>query len=89
MITDLTSALPPPDISSGGLAIAEQSPLRLATVEGALHILRYVNRAFCLLLDKPKGELIGKPFSELMQDQDEFLSLLEQVYRTKKSVSHL
>ena len=89
MRTDLTSALPPPDISSGGLAIAEQSPLPLATVEGALHILRYVNPAFCLLLDKPKGELIGKPFSEVMQDKDEFLSLLEQVYQTKKSVSHL
>ena len=89
MLTDLTSALPPPDISSGGLAIAEQSPLPLATVEGALHILRYVNPAFCLLLDKPKGELIGKPFSEVMQDKDEFLSLLEQVYQTKKSVSHL
>ena len=89
MVTDLTPALPPPDISSGGLAIAEQSPLPLATVEGALHILRYVNPAFCLLLDKPKGELIGKPFSEVMQDKDEFLSLLEQVYQTKKSVSHL
>ena len=89
MRTDLTSALPPPDISSGGLAIAEQSPLPLATVEGAGHILRYVNPAFCLLLDKPKGELIGKPFSEVMQDKDEFLSLLEQVYQTKKPVSHL
>ena len=88
MGTNLTAALPAPDMSSVGLAIAEHSPLPLATVEGASHIVRYVNPAFCLLLDKPKDELIGIPVSEMMHDRDEFLSLLDQLYQTKKSASH-
>ena len=88
MRTDLTSAPPAPDMSSVGRAMAEHSPLPLATVEGASHIVRYVNRAFCLLLDKPMDELIGKPFAEMMQERDEFLTLLNEVYQTKKSVSH-
>ena len=88
MSAQLTSALPAPDLSSAGLAIAEHSPLPLARVEGTSHIVRYVNPAFCRMLDKPAVELVGKPFSEMMQDKDEFLTLLDQVYRTKKSASH-
>ena len=88
MRTNLTSALPPPDLSKVGLAITEHSPLPLATVEGASHIVRYVNPAFCKLLDKPADQLVGIPFAEMMQDKDEFLSLLDQVYQTKKSASH-
>ena len=88
MGADLTSALPTPDLSSVGLAIAEHSPLPLATVEGASHIVRYVNPAFCRLLDKPADQLVGIPFAEMMQDKDEFLTMLDQVYHTRKSASH-
>ena len=78
----------PPDLSSAGLVIAEHSPLPLATVEGARHIVRYVNPAFCRLLDKSRDELIGKPFPEVMQEKDDFLTLLDQVYQSGKSESH-
>ena len=70
------------------MAIAEHSPLPLATVEGASHIVRYVNPAFCRLLDKPADKLLGIPFAEMMQDKDEFLTMLDQVYHTRKSASH-
>ena len=56
------SAHRPPDLSSLCLAIAEHAPLPMATVEGASHIVRYVNPAFCRLLDKPSEQLVGIPF---------------------------
>lgn len=60
----------------------------MATVEGARHIVRYVNPAFCRLMDKPKEQLVGKPFAEKMPEKDEYLTLLDRVYRTGKSESH-
>ena len=60
----------------------------MATVEGASHIVRYVNPAFCRLMDKPAEQLVGKPFAEMMPEKDECLSLLGRVYRTGKSESH-
>ncbi|MBC7983541.1 MAG: response regulator, partial [Candidatus Obscuribacterales bacterium] len=33
-------------------------------------------------------QLVGKPFDELLPDKDRCLTLLDQVFRTKKSVSH-
>jgi hypothetical protein len=48
-----TSAHQPPDLSSLCLAITEHAPLPMATAEGASPIVRYVNPAFCRLLDKP------------------------------------
>jgi hypothetical protein len=44
----------PPDLSSLGRSIIEHTPLPMATVEGARHIVRYVNPAFCRLIDKNK-----------------------------------
>ena len=44
-------------------AVAEASPMPMAAVEGAGHIVRYVNPAFCRLAGKPDEELIGNPFS--------------------------
>ena len=87
MNAEFTSPMPP-DLSRAGLVLAEHSPLPLATLEGARHIVRYVNPAFCRLLDKSNDELIGKPFPEVMQEKDEFLTLLDQVYQSGKFASH-
>ncbi len=78
----------PPDLWSLCLPVAEHAPLPMAAVEGASHIVRYVNPAFCRLLDKPGEELVGKPFAEKMPEKDECLALLDRVYRTGKSESH-
>jgi two-component sensor histidine kinase len=59
----------------------------MATVEGATHIVRYVNPAFCRLIDKTKDELLGKPFGEILPEQDDCLALLDRVYRTGQSAS--
>ena len=78
-----TSALAhqPPDLSS--LAITEYAPLPMATVEGANHVVRYVNPAFCRLMDKPSEQLVGKPFCEMLPESDECVMLLDRVFRTE------
>jgi PAS domain-containing protein len=42
----------------------------MATIEGASHIVRYVNPAFCRLIDKPKEQLVGKSFCKMLPEKD-------------------
>ena len=77
-----------PDLSSLCRAINEHAPLAMATVEGLSHIVCYVNPAFCRLMDRPAEQLTGKPFAEIMSENDECLLLLDRVYRTGKAASH-
>jgi two-component sensor histidine kinase len=60
----------------------DHSPLPMVTVEGATHIVRYVNPAFCRLTDKTRDELLGTPFCAMLPETDECLALLERIYRT-------
>ena len=89
MAVELTSrAAHQPDLSSLCLAITEHAPLPMATVEGASHIVRYVNPAFCRLMDKPMEQLVGKPFCEMLPEKDECVALLDRVFRTGNPESH-
>jgi two-component sensor histidine kinase len=74
-----------PDLSSPCL---EHAPLPIATVEGATHIVRYVNSAFCRLIDKTKDELMGKPFCEILPEKRKCLTLLDRTFRTGKSETY-
>jgi PAS domain S-box-containing protein len=78
----------PSDLSSLCLAITEHAPLPMATVEGASHMVRYVNPAFCRLMDKPMKQFVGKPFCEMLPKKDECVALLDRVFRTGKPESH-
>lgn len=71
-----------------GQAITAYAPLPMATVEGASHIVRYVNPAFCRLLDRPLNEIVGKPFAEFVSDNDACIKQLDRVFRTGKTASH-
>src|ERR1044071_2332290 len=90
MAVKLTSASAPhsPDSPSLCLSVTEHAPLPIATVEGATHIVRYVNSAFSRLMEKPKGELVGKTISELLPKEDECVTLLDRVFRTGQPESH-
>jgi len=79
MHTKPHSILMPPDLSSLAL---EHAPTPMAAVEGAGHILRYVNPAFCRLLERPAEQLLGKPFSEILPDEDDCATVLDRVYST-------
>lgn len=88
MSADPSSPSPVPDLSSVGLAINEHAPLPTVTVEGASHIVRYVNPAFCRLMGKPADQLVGKPFSEIMPEKDQFVTTLDRVYKSGKAETH-
>jgi len=77
-----------PDLSRLCLSIADHAPLPMATVEGAGHLVRYVNPAFCRLIRKTKDELMGKSFAEILPAKDECVTLLNRVYRTGIAESH-
>jgi len=78
---------PAPDLPDLCRSIFEGSPLPMAMVKGARHIVRYVNAAFCLMAGKSKSELTGNPFTEIMPD-DGCLAFLDHVYRTGEAESH-
>jgi len=78
----------PPDWSSLCRAVAERAPLPMVSVEGVSHIVRYVNPAFCRLMDKPKEQVVGKQFGEMLPEKDECVRVLDRVFRTGKPESH-
>jgi nitrogen-specific signal transduction histidine kinase len=55
--------------------------LPVATLEGTTHVVRYVNPAFCRLIDKAKNELMRNPFCEILPEKSECLTLLDRIYR--------
>ncbi len=68
--------------------IAEASPIPTALVDGAGHVVRYVNPAFCRLINKASEELVGNSFSGIVPAGDECLSLLDRVFRTGQAEIH-
>ncbi|HET6407660.1 MAG TPA: PAS domain-containing protein [Chthoniobacteraceae bacterium] len=88
---DPTTTTPDPtlDLPSVCVAITQHAPLPIATVEGATHIVRYANPAFCRLMDEPLEKLIGKPLSELLPEKDECIALLDRVFRARRAENHI
>ena len=82
------SAPQPTDLSGLCLALTELAPWPMAMVEEAGHIVRYVNPAFCRLLDKPSEQLVGISFREMLPESTECAALLDRVSRTGKPESH-
>jgi signal transduction histidine kinase len=78
----------PLDLPSLCLAFTERAPLPMATVEGATHIVRHANPAFCALMGKPKEQLVGKLISDLLPAKDQCVALLDRVLRTGRPASH-
>jgi PAS domain S-box-containing protein len=85
MADDPSSPKVPCTVSSLSL---EHAPLPMATLEGATHIVRYVNPAFCHLMGKSAEQLVGTPFTELLPDRNNCATLIERVFRTGKSLNH-
>ena len=78
----------PRDLSSLCLAVAQHAPSPMAMMEGAAHIIRYVNPAFCSLIDRPAEELIGKSLCEMLPEKDKCVKLLDRVFRTGMPTGH-
>jgi PAS domain S-box-containing protein len=82
------STNPQTDLSSLCLAVTEHAPLPIATVDGATHIVRYVNPAFCRMMNEPADQLVGNPLSELLPEKDECIQLLDRVFLNQRHESY-
>jgi len=82
MSAERTSTSTQPDFASLTLAVTEHAPLPMATVDGASHIIRYANPAFCRLMAQPMEALVGRPLPDLLPEKDPCLRLLDQVFRS-------
>ena len=67
--------------------IIERAPLPIVEVQGNNHLVTYVNSAFCSLLEKPRFDLIGKPFHEIVPKGEECLPVLDRVYQTGEAAT--
>jgi two-component system CheB/CheR fusion protein len=89
----MTATFPPsePALNLATLCVAmtEHAPLPIAMVEGATHIVRYANPAFCRLLHETAERLVGRPICELLPEKDECLTLLDRVFRVRRAESHV
>jgi len=85
MVEESPSAAMPNMLSSLSL---EHAPLPMATVEGATHLVRYVNPAFCQLLGKSSDQLLGIPLSDLLPNKVKCVPLIERVFRSGKPLNH-
>jgi two-component sensor histidine kinase len=81
MATKSTAASAPLARSSFCL---EYAPSAIAALEGAAHIVRFANPAFCRLLHKAEKTLVGKPFREIFPDKGECMAMADRVHRTGK-----
>jgi signal transduction histidine kinase len=70
-------------------SIVENAPLPMAMIEENTYIVRYANPAFCRLMEKPEGEILGKSFDDVVAKNDQSLTLLERVFRTGRPASHM
>ena len=69
-------------------SLMERAPVPMAELEGAGHVIRYVNPAFCRLVGKVRKRLMGKPIAEIVQEGDRCLEVLDRVYRTTEAETH-
>jgi signal transduction histidine kinase len=77
-----------PDLPALCRTIVEGSPLPMAAVVGARHIVRYANPAFFRLLRKSSNDdVVGVSFAALVPEQ-ECLSSLDRVYGTGEAETH-
>ncbi len=84
-MADDPSSPPHSDLAS---RLLEHAPSPILAADGAEHIVGYVNRAFCLLMDKPAEQIIGQPFCKLLPDMQDCAKLLTRVYQSGKSESY-
>ena len=77
------------DLQGVYLLVAEYSPLPTAVLEGATHLIRYVNPAFCRLVARESAELLAVPFSRAVPEGQAFLPHLDRVYQTGEAETYV
>jgi signal transduction histidine kinase len=75
-------------LTSQTAPIIERAPLPLVEVQGKAHIITYVNPAFCRLLGKTSGDLVGTAFADIVPGGDKCVPILDTVYETGEGRVH-
>ncbi|WP_439627030.1 ATP-binding protein [Gemmata sp.] len=81
---ELGAAGPTPPLSRLSRYLSEQSPLPTVALQGATHVVSYLNPAFARLVGKDRRDLVGRSFAEVVPEGPEngCLALLDRVFRT-------
>ena len=66
----------------------EHAPLPMAAVAGSSHIVRYINPAFCRLMDMAASDIIGKSFCDALPEPDDCVTVLDRVYHSGRPSSY-
>lgn len=74
-----------PDVLELCSVFAAVCPVPTAAVTGIEHEIRYVNAAFCVLTERSRDELVGRPFREIVPENKECLALMSRVSRTGRA----
>ena len=67
------------DLLRLGLSFVDGAPLPMAMDEGSGHFVRFINPAFCKLLDVRKDDVLGLRLGDLLPKNDKCLALLDRV----------
>ncbi len=80
----------PPGFDMPGLcrAIAEASPMPMAAVEWDSRLVNYANPAFCALVARPRNEVVGLRFPDLVPVGDGWSVMIDRVFQTGKIEVH-
>lgn len=84
----LDKPAPAPATASVAGPTIERAPLPSVEVQGGAHLVTYVNPAFCRLIGKPREELVGHPFAELVPGGSACVPILDRVYLTGETITH-
>jgi signal transduction histidine kinase len=87
--TNNRGSTPTPASQSLTAPIIECAPVPMVEVEGPLHIVCFVNAAFCRLLQKTRAELTGKSFGEIVRNGEACTTLLDRIYETGEFQTHV
>jgi signal transduction histidine kinase len=79
----------PSGLQSRSAPIIESAPMPIVEVQGGGHLVSYVNSAFCRLIGKTRGELIGMAFSGIVHGGDQCVPILDRVYRSGEAATHV
>ena len=78
-----------PGMSDFCRAMVDASPMPMAFLTGSNHVIRYVNPAFCRVMNVREEDIAGGAFAEVAPDGNQTLERLDRVYRTGKAETHM
>ena len=93
-VADRPLDVPAPDAEQPARSHARAVPvidavaLPVVEVQGNLHVVSFVNAAFCTLVGKTSPQLVGKTFAQIAGGDADCVAPLDHVYKTAEEDAH-